>query len=89
LSTFTLDGVEMAQLYGGPGDNVFNISGWNGSTFVIGAGGDDTLNVSLTSTANTDMKLRDATLFERNLFHALYGFYKIQRSAWPVVPPTT
>ena len=76
LSTFTLDGVEMAQLYGGPGDNVFNISGWNGSTFVIGAGGDDTLNVSLTSTANTDMKLRDATAFERNLFHALYGFYK-------------
>ncbi len=72
LSTFSLKSIEMAQLFGGAGDNIFNLTAWNGSAFVVGNGGTDTLLVN----NDTDMKLRDATPIERLLFFVVYGFFK-------------
>jgi Ca2+-binding RTX toxin-like protein len=72
LSTFSLKDVEMAQLFGGAADNVFNITGWNGSAFVVGGGGNDTLLV----TNNTDMKLKNASALEGIFYLLTYGFFK-------------
>ncbi len=72
LSSFSLTDIEMAQLFGGAGDNIFDVTGWNGSAIVVGAGGTDTLLV----TNDTDMKLRNATLFEGLLFYTIYGAFK-------------
>ena len=84
LATFTLTRIEMAELFGGlpadpannvsggVADNLFDISNWNGSAFVVGNGGHDTLMVN----THVDMKVLDATTAEKNLYHALYGFYK-------------
>lgn len=72
MSTFTLKNVEMARLFGGAMDNTFKISSWDGSAFLVGAGGNDTLEV----TKDSDVILKDATAFDSVLFYLLYGFFK-------------
>ncbi|MCL5098586.1 MAG: M10 family metallopeptidase C-terminal domain-containing protein [Candidatus Omnitrophica bacterium] len=72
LSTFSLSSIEMAQLLGGPRDNTFNLTSWNGSAFIAGDGGNDTLLV----TNDADMILDDATPIEGLFFYLLYGFFK-------------
>jgi Ca2+-binding RTX toxin-like protein len=84
LANYSLSNIEMAQLYGGPladpstgqsagaADNIFDISNWNGSAFIVGNGGNDTLLVQ----NHIDMKLKDATPVEGLLYQLFYGFYK-------------
>lgn len=72
LSTFKLLNIELAQLFGGASDNVFDITSWNGSAFLVGAGGNDTLLVN----NDINQKLRDATALEGLLYSLLYGFFK-------------
>jgi len=72
LSTHTLKNIQMAELFGGPGNNTFDITNWIGSAFVVGNGGTDTLQLQ----AHVDLKLKDATVAEGNLYQSLYGFFK-------------
>jgi hypothetical protein len=43
---FTLAGIEVAHLTGGAGPNMFTVSQWAGSGFMVGGGGADTFNIS-------------------------------------------
>lgn len=70
LSTFTLTNVEMVEMFGGPSDNTFDLTSWNGSAFVSGGGGSDTLKV----TNDSSMVLKDGTLLQALLYELLYGF---------------
>src|SRR4029077_11485656 len=55
--TLTLTSIEVANLTGGGGDNVFTVTGWTGSATLTGGGGADTLvfqkdaNFTLTDTS--------------------------------------
>jgi Ca2+-binding RTX toxin-like protein len=42
LGTDSLSSIEQARLIGGPSDNILDASGFSGSTFLTGAGGNDT-----------------------------------------------
>ncbi len=72
LSTFALEKIEMAHLFGGPQDNTFDIENWSGSAIISGAGGRDTLLVE----TNEDLVLKDATFIESMFFFLLHGFFK-------------
>ena len=83
LNTTTLSDIEMAELFGGlpsggnnifigAANNTFDITDWNGSAFIVGNGGNDTLVVN----GHVDMKLKDASFFEGILYDILYGFFK-------------
>jgi Ca2+-binding RTX toxin-like protein len=73
LSTFTLhDQFEMAKLFGGFQNNVFDIQNWLESVMISGGLGNDTLLV----TADTDMILKNASLLEKLLFELNFGFAK-------------
>ena len=43
LGADTLTNIEVANLSGGTGDNMFNVSGFSGSTVIFGNGGNDTI----------------------------------------------
>lgn len=58
LGTFTLRDIEIARLAGGPSSNRFDITAWEGSAFVAGHDGADTLVAS----GNSDMFLRRVSL---------------------------
>ncbi len=66
------DQFEIARLFGDSQDNTFNLESWNSTAFVSGGIGDDTLSVA----NDTNMILRDATIFERLLYLTLYNFAK-------------
>lgn len=72
ISTFSLRNMEVAKLFGGYKNNVFDIQSWNGSAHIFGGSGSDTLLVR----NDTDMKLKDATLLESLLYFALFGYSK-------------
>ncbi|HWW00016.1 MAG TPA: Calx-beta domain-containing protein [Candidatus Acidoferrum sp.] len=72
LSTHNLKNIQMAELFGGPSNNTFDITNWVGSAFIVGNGGTDTLLLNTTQA----LKLKDATSAEANLYYSLYGFYK-------------
>jgi hypothetical protein len=42
-TALSLSGVRKAQLYGGPGNNVFDVTGWTGTGSLSGNGGTDTV----------------------------------------------
>ncbi len=73
LSTFTLTSVEFAQLFGGTMGNIFDITGWDGSAFISGGGGSDSLFVT---NDISKMILKNATLIEGQFFLTTYGFFK-------------
>ncbi len=54
----TLGGIERAELTGGPGDNVFDLSSWSGTAAVVAGEGLDTLVVS----GDADFSLSDSLL---------------------------
>jgi Ca2+-binding RTX toxin-like protein len=72
LGTFTLTRIEVARLYGGALDNTFDVRSWDGSAYLSGAGGRDTLRL-LTS---GNVVLKDASPVEGALFSLLYGYWK-------------
>ena len=72
LSTFSLEKIEMAHLFGGPQDNTFDIENWGGSAMISGAEGRDTLLVE----TNEDLILKDAAFLEGLFFFLQHGFFK-------------
>lgn len=54
-----LSGIEVADLIGGPGDNIFNVSAWSGTGSLTGGGGQSD---TLTVTRNANFTLSDTQL---------------------------
>ena len=72
ISTFTLRSIEVARLSGGYQSNYFDITSWNGSAFIEGGIGADTLVVK----SDSNIILKDASAFESFFYRLLYGFNK-------------
>lgn len=66
------DTFEVAKLTGDSQANRFQLKNWTTTAFIAGAGGNDTL----VAESDTDMILKDASLYEKILFPFLYGFGK-------------
>jgi len=66
------DTFEVAELTGDSQANRFELQNWTTTAFIAGAGGKDTL----VAESNTDMILKDASMYEKIVFAFLYGFRK-------------
>ncbi len=73
LSTFTLESIEVAKLFGGYRNNTFDLTGWNGSAYISGGTGTDSLIVENDA---SQMILKDASFIEGILFQIFQGFFK-------------
>jgi len=73
LSTFNLANIEVAKLFGGYRSNVFDIENWDGSAFISGAGGTDTL---FFQNDAAQVILKDSTILESLFFLIFHGFLK-------------
>ncbi len=62
FGTLTLSSLETAQLIGGDGNNLFTVTGWNGTGSVTGGGGTDTIVAS----RNANFTLSDTQLLASN-----------------------
>ena len=70
VGTATFTNMQLAELFGGPNQNTFNLTGWDNSAFVVGGGGADLLAVQ----NDVNLIAKDATPPDRALYQSLYGF---------------
>ncbi|MGC8989005.1 MAG: Calx-beta domain-containing protein, partial [Verrucomicrobiia bacterium] len=66
------DAFEVAELTGDSQANRFELKNWTATAFIAGSGGNDTL----VAESDTDMILKDASIYEKIVFALLYGFRK-------------
>ncbi|MDH7502006.1 MAG: SdrD B-like domain-containing protein [Verrucomicrobiota bacterium] len=66
------DAFEVAELTGDSQANRFELKNWTATAFIAGSGGTDTL----VAESDTDMILKDASIYEKIVFALLYGFRK-------------